>query len=108
MVRSQPEPELNGWGVLAGLPQEELRPLKLGTGQPFHDRDHLPPGVLLIDQGQMRLLGLDQRKEAFTLQRYCHGELVGAELLLRGVGNEIRFRREYKGTDEGCSSICLL
>ena len=35
---------------------------------------HLPPGVLLIQQGDMRLLGLDQRKEAFTLQRFGSGE----------------------------------
>ena len=99
MVRSQPQPELNGWGVLAGLPQEELRPLKLGTGQPFHDRDHLPPGVLLIEQGQMRLLGLDQRKEAFTLQRYGNGELVGAELLLRGVpGLSLAAASDVKGS----------
>ena len=85
MVRSQPQPELNDWGVLAGLPLEELRPLKLSPGELFHDREHLPPGVLLIQEGQMRLLALDQRKEAFTLQRYGNGELVGAELLLRGV-----------------------
>ena len=85
MVRSKPQPELNDWGVLAGLPLEELRPLKLSPGELFHDREHLPPGVLLIQEGQIRLLALDQRKEAFTLQRYGNGELVGAELLLRGV-----------------------
>ena len=85
MVRSQPQPDLNGWDVLGGLPQAELRPLKLSPGQPFHDCDHLPPGVLLIQEGQMRLLGVDQRKEAFTLQRFGTGDLVGAELLLRGI-----------------------
>ena len=63
MVRSQPQPELNDWGVLAGLPLEELRPLKLSPGELFHDREHLPPGVLLIQEGQMRLLALDQRKD---------------------------------------------
>jgi ATP-binding cassette subfamily B protein len=41
--------------------------------------------VLLIEQGDMRLLGLDQRKEAFTLQRFGGGEIVGGELLLRGI-----------------------
>ncbi|HCV55984.1 MAG TPA: type I secretion system permease/ATPase, partial [Synechococcales bacterium UBA12195] len=30
-------------------------------------------------------LGLDQRKEAFTLQRFGSGEIVGGELLLRGI-----------------------
>ena len=68
-----------------GLPQEQLQRLSLQPGQPLHDRSHLPPGVLLIQQGQMRLLGVDQRKESFTLQRFGSGDLVGAELLLRGV-----------------------
>ena len=50
-----------------------------------YDRDHLPPGVLLIEEGSMRLLGEDERKEAFTLKRFNSGEIVGGELLLRGV-----------------------
>ena len=68
MVTHQQQPNPNGWQTLPGVSQEMLKPLRLKPGQALHDRDHLPPGVLLIEQGDMRLLGLDQRKEAFTLQ----------------------------------------
>ena len=68
MLSQGPQPELKGWEALPGLPQEKLQRLSLQPGQPLHDRSHLPPGVLLIQQGQMRLL-VDQRKESFTLQR---------------------------------------
>ena len=85
MVSQPPQPNLNGWQTLPGVSQEMLKPLRLKPGQALHDRDHLPPGVLLIEQGDMRLLGLDQRKEAFTLQRFSRGEIVGGELLLRGI-----------------------
>ena len=99
MLSQGPQPELKGWEALPGLPQEQLRPLSLQPGQPLHDRSHLPPGVLLIQQGQMRLLGLDQRKESFTLQRFGSGELVGAELLLRGVpGLSLTAASEVEGS----------
>ena len=85
MPSQQPEPNLNLWQTLLGVSQQMLQPLRLNTGQRLHDLDQLPPGVLLIEQGDMRLLGLDQRKEAFTLQRFRSGEIVGGELLLRGI-----------------------
>ena len=85
MPSQQPEPNLNLWQTLLGVSQQMLQPLRLNTGQRLHDLDQLPPGVLLIEQGDMRLLGLDQRKEVFTLQRFRSGEIVGGELLLRGI-----------------------
>ena len=85
MLSQQPQPKFSGWQTFPGVSQEMLQPLRLNPGQALHERDHLPPGVLLIERGDMRLLGLDQRKEAFTLQRFSNGELVGGELLLRGV-----------------------
>ena len=85
MPSLQPEPNPNVWKTLPGVSQKMLQPLRLNPGQKLHDRDQLPPGVLLIEQGDMRLLGLDQRKEAFTLQRFSSGEIVGGELLLRGI-----------------------
>jgi len=85
MLSQQPQPESNGWQTLPGVSPAMLQPLRLNPGQALHDRDHLPPGVLLIEHGDMRLLGLDQRKEAFTLQRFKSGDMVGGELLLRGI-----------------------
>ena len=85
MPSQQPEPRANIWQSLLGVSQQMLQPVRLNPGQTLHDRDQLPPGVLLIEQGDMRLLGLDQRKEAFTLQRFRSGDFVGGELLLRGM-----------------------
>ena len=85
MPSQQPEPNLNLWQTLLGVSQDMLQPLRLNTGQRLHDLDQLPPGVLLIEQGDMRLLGLDQCKEVFTLQRFRSGEIVGGELLSRGI-----------------------
>ena len=100
MLSQGPQPELKGWEALPGLPQDQLQQrLSLQPGQPLHDRSHLPPGVLLIQQGQMRLLGVDQRKESFTLQRFGSGDLVGAELLLRGVpGLSLTAASEVEGS----------
>ena len=81
MPSQQSEPNPNIWQTRLGVSQQMLQPLRLNPGQTLHDRDQLPPGVLLIEQGDMRLLGLDQRKEAFTLQRFRKGEIVGGELL---------------------------
>ena len=66
MPSQQPEPRANIWQSLLGVSQQMLQPVRLNPGQTLHDRDQLPPGVLLIEQGDMRLLGLDQRKEAFA------------------------------------------
>ena len=81
-----------GWGPFASLPlhqQEQLRTellsINLQPGEMLYDFEQLPPGVLSITEGQLRLLGLDQRKEPFTLERYSRGQLAGAEQLLRGI-----------------------
>ena len=92
MVDAPPRRLFEGWGPLASLPhdlQEQLHPqlrsISLQPGEMLYDFEHLPPGVLYLQQGQLRLLGLDQRKEPFTLERYNSGQLAGAELLLRGI-----------------------
>ena len=54
MLSQQPQPKSNGWQALPGVSQEMLQPLRLNPGQALHDRDHLPPGVLLIEQGDMQ------------------------------------------------------
>ena len=92
MVDAPPRRLFEGWGPLASLPQDlqeqlhpQLRSISLQPGEMLYDFEHLPPGVLYLQQGQLRLLGLDQRKEPFTLERYNSGQLAGAELLLRGI-----------------------
>ena len=86
MVSAQPQQALSGWGPLADLPpelqrdlQQQLKPFRLKPGQQLNDLEHLPPGVVLLKSGQMRLLGLDQRKELFTLERFSPGGVVSGE-----------------------------
>ena len=86
MVSAQSQQGLQGWGALEQLPAQlqqqlhaELKPLQLKPGQQLNDLQHLPPGVVRISSGQMRLLGLNQRKELFTIERFGPGELVGVE-----------------------------
>ncbi|QNG28539.1 peptidase domain-containing ABC transporter [Synechococcus sp. LTW-R] len=92
MVDAPPIRLFEGWGPLSSLPQDlqeqlqpQLRSISLQPGEMLYDFEHLPPGVLYLQQGQLRLLGIDQRNELFTLERYNSGQLVGAELLLRGI-----------------------
>ena len=99
MSSQQPQEEFKAWEALPGVRPELLQRIKLSPGESLNDREHLPPGVLLIHQGQMRLFGIDQRKEAFTLQRFAQGELVGAELLLRGIaGLSLTAASELEGS----------
>jgi len=92
MVDAPPKRTLEGWGPLASLPaalQQQLwetcSRVELEPGEQLHDLEQLPPGLVYLEQGQMRLLALDQRKELFTLERYQNGQLLGAELILRGI-----------------------
>ena len=83
---------LDDWEGLSLLPSavqhqlsKQLKNIILEPGEQLHSFDHLPPGILYLKEGQMRLLGINQCQEPFTLDRYNVGELAGAELLLRGV-----------------------
>ena len=83
---------LDDWEGLSLLPSavqhqlsKQLKNIVLEPGEQLHGFDHLPPGLLFLKEGQMRLLGINQRREPFTLDRYKAGDLAGAELLLRGV-----------------------
>ena len=81
-----------GWQPFAQLPQshqarlaELLQPLRLRPGQKVYDFDGLPPGVVYVVEGQLRLLAQDDAGEPFTLQRYGPTMTVGERALLRGA-----------------------
>ena len=83
---------LQAWEPFAGLPLRwqqrlagDLQALQLRPGQKLYDYNSLPPGVALINRGQLRLLSLDDQNEPFTLQRLAPGDMVGHVGLLRGV-----------------------
>ena len=60
-----------------------LKPLALRPGARLHGFDELPPGILILVEGQLRLLGQDERGEAFTLARLDPGTIGGWLALAR-------------------------
>ena len=91
MRRASARGLLKAWGPFAELPQEvhdqlgaQLKDIHLEPGEQFHGSHELPPGILYLRQGCMRLLAADQRKEPFTVERYNPGDSAGVISLLRG------------------------
>ena len=70
--------------VLTSLTQAAT-PLRYRVGQPMLRREVLSQQVIVILEGQARLLGYDPRnQQPVTLQRLGPGEIVGAISLIRG------------------------
>ncbi|MEY3299816.1 MAG: hypothetical protein RLZZ597_3076, partial [Cyanobacteriota bacterium] len=70
--------------VLTSLTQTAT-PLRYRVGQPMLRREVLSQQVIVILEGQARLLGYDPRsQQPVTLQRLGPGEIVGAISLIRG------------------------
>ena len=63
----------------------KLREFSLEQGQKLNDYSNLPPGVIFLKNGQIRLVGLDHNKELLTLEKYYSGDVVGINQILRGV-----------------------
>jgi CRP-like cAMP-binding protein len=75
------------------LPESALRqllqsaqPLKYRVGQPILRREVLTQQVVLLLEGQARLLGYDPRnQQPLTLRRLSRGEMIGVISLIRGL-----------------------
>jgi len=87
---------LTGFQPFAALPAHEqsrvaalLRPVQLRPGARLHDFSELPPAVVLLQEGQLRVLAQDSRGESFTLERVEAGTLTGWLPLLRGVSGQV-------------------
>jgi HlyB family type I secretion system ABC transporter len=64
---------------------QTAQPFKYRVGQPLMRREVLTQQVLVLLEGQARLLGYDPRtQQPVTLQRLARGELVGVISLIRG------------------------
>lgn len=86
---------LSGFQPFAALPAHEqsrvaalLRPVQLRPGTRLHDFNELP-AVVLLQEGQLRVLAQDSRGESFTLERVDAGALTGWLPLLRGVPGQV-------------------
>ena len=67
--------------------ESEVRLLRYQPGQPLSEAALVPSEVLLIQEGQARLLVRDQERLS-TLRRLGSGDLVGLASLLRANGCE--------------------
>tara|TARA_B100001989_G_scaffold229904_1_gene187600 strand:+ start:7383 stop:10358 length:2976 start_codon:yes stop_codon:yes gene_type:complete len=72
----------------ADLFNDRFSYLKLEVGEKFNKIGENIPGVFLIEEGEMRMLGLDKNKEIFTIEKFSKKQLVGAQQLLSGI-NEV-------------------
>jgi len=65
---------------------QAAQPLRYRVGQPILRRDVLTQQVVVLLEGQARLLGYDPRdQKPITLQRLERGELLGVISLIRGL-----------------------
>lgn len=65
---------------------QTAQPFRYRVGQPILRREVLTQQVIVILEGQARLLGYDPRsQQPVTLQRLGRGEVVGAISLIRGL-----------------------
>lgn len=75
-------------GALQQLLQT-AQPLRYRVGQPLLRREVLTQQVVVILEGQARLLGYDPRnQQPITLGRFGRGEMLGVISLIRGVSCE--------------------
>lgn len=69
--------------------EKNISLIKLDAGEKFHLFGDDIPGVLIIQEGEIRLIGLDKNKEPFTIAKYFKNQIVGAEQILGGNNNFI-------------------
>ena len=67
---------------------KNLKEISLQPGEQLNDFDKLMSGVVYIEKGVFRLLGLDDNNQMFSLDRFSKGEVFGVEQILRGVTGE--------------------
>ena len=67
---------------------KNLKEISLQPGEQLNDFDKLMSGVVYIEKGVFRLLGLDDNNQMFSLDRFSKGEIFGVEQILRGVTGE--------------------
>lgn len=66
----------------------DLLRISYKVGETINSFDQIPPGIIYIVNGKIRLLGIDNTKEIFTLEIYKSGNFIGAEQILRGATGE--------------------
>ena len=68
---------------------KNLKEISLQPGEQLNDFDKLISGVVYIEKGVFRLLGLDDNNQMLSLDKFSKGEIFGVEQILRGVTGEV-------------------
>ncbi|MBO8206671.1 ATP-binding cassette domain-containing protein [Prochlorococcus marinus XMU1406] len=90
--RKNNNPWNNVFNLSAGLNNEiynHIYSLSLEPGQKLNQFNEDLPGIIFVEEGQVRLLSLDEQGEPFTVEKYSKHQIVGAEQILRGVNDQI-------------------
>jgi len=78
---------------------DQILNLKLEPGQKLNKFHEEIPGVFFIEEGDIRLIGLNKKKEAFTVEKFSKNQIVGAEQILSGLkGYSISASTSVKGS----------
>ena len=78
---------------------DQILNLKLEPGQKLNDFNEEIPGIFFIEDGEIRLLGLNNKKETFTIEKFSKNQIVGAEQILAGLkGQSIAASSSVKGS----------
>ena len=86
----------NTWDKFFNLSEElkneindNIYSVNLEPGEKLNQLNEDLPGIFLVEEGHLRLLSLDEQKELFTVEKFSKNQIVGAEILLRGVNDQI-------------------
>ncbi len=77
---------------------KQISYLKLEAGEKLNNIGEDIPGVFFIDEGDIRLIGIDKNKDIFTIEKFSKKQLVGAHQILSGFnGVSIAASSNVKG-----------
>ena len=72
--------------------------IKLEPGEKLNNFEEEIPGVLYIEEGEVRLLGLNYKDEPYTIEKFTEKNFIGIETILRGCeGQSIAASTNVKG-----------
>ena len=82
------------WKNFFGVLDEEFNLIKknfieinLKTGDNFYDFNELPKGIILINQGILRLVGKNSNNELLSIDKFKEDEIASAITILLGQKN---------------------
>ena len=80
------------WREYFGISVEEFNLIKkefinisLKAGDNLYDFDELPKGIILINQGTLRLVGKNSNGDFISIEKFTNNEIASANTILLGL-----------------------